>query len=68
MFTPPPGTLRRNPHTKNDLLKVIGALKQEMSFEVRSKKYSGMEIVLDPNGNDIGHEAYDLLRYFKYLF
>jgi hypothetical protein len=64
VFTPPPGAKIKNVPSRRDLLKVIAVLKKEMSFTIRPKRHTGLERILDKNGEEVGHLAYDLLRYF----
>lgn len=65
LFTPPPGQVRAsNVPSHKQLSKVTALIKKEMSFVVRPKKHAGLETILDATKVDVGHIAYDLLRYF----
>lgn len=64
LFTPPAGSKVRNIPQRKHLLRVTGLVKKEMTFVIRPKIHAGLERILDKDGEEVGHIAYDLLRYF----
>ena len=60
-----PGQVRAsNVPSYKQLSEVTALIKRETSFTVRPKKHAGLETILDATKVDVGHIAYDLLRYF----
>jgi len=64
LFTPFAVSKVRNVLHRKHLIRVTALVKKEMTFVIRPKIHAGLERIVDKDGEEVGHIAYDLLRYF----